>query len=155
MPDNDIARSLIDVLRLFASAAGSAGSPPASTSTGSAPGASREGRLENDRLELLGQLFLVWMASGVRYWSRAAEIWARALPPLARALAEPRGPEQAGEAQRVLIDELRSCLRALAELPIDEARRVQAELEALVRGSNAQDASPSDAHWQRRWKAKD
>jgi len=159
LPD-DLMRSLVDAMRLLASTGGPGA---ASAETGTSPNG--DDRAGGDAAQLLGRLSLVWMTSGIRYWARAAEIWARALPSLARALADSgaAGATSAGagaserpaEARKILIDELRACLRLLAELPVDEGRRVQAELEAVLRGAGEEPSGPADQPWRRRWKAKD
>src|SRR5262245_16327095 len=94
--------------------------------TGAAGRATPGGTGAGDALQVLNQLVLTFTASGLRYWGRTAELWAKALPSMVQALAEMRGrPEVSREAWRVLLDELRVYARDLAELPALEARRLQ------------------------------
>ena len=103
------------------------------------------------------------LASGLRSWSRMADVLARELPAIARALVEQPSPSPTSpEARAALVDDLRSRLRALAELPLQESRLLGAELDAIVAAiwpaPAPADGSPRDAngggpYW-RRWEVK-
>ena len=102
-------------------------------------------------IQLLGRVMVAYATGGLRYWGRMAEIWARALPSMGRAFAE-RGVDSSTS----LTDDLRTYLRELAELPAQEARRFQAELEKVLRGDPPRESEPpagDDAPW-RRWEVK-
>jgi hypothetical protein len=102
-------------------------------------------------LGVVGQVGGAFMASGLRYWSRLAEVWMRVLPTLYAAAAQ--GPAADGDGAAALGDDLRAALRELAELPCQESRRLQAELDRIV-SPGATAAPDPDAPYWRRWDAK-
>jgi hypothetical protein len=105
-------------------------------------------------LGVMGQVGGAFVASGLRYWARLAEIWTRAMPALALATARAPGSRDGGaEAGAALTDELRAVLRELADLPCQESRRLQAELDRLTT-SGAAPVPDADAPYWRRWDAK-
>src|SRR5262249_62326369 len=103
------------------------------------------------------QVILMCAAGGFRYWARTAEVWSQALPLIVAALAD--GDSQPGGDQvtrRARVDELRRALRELADVPADEARRLQQALERLLfrlGPATATGAPDADTYW-RRWDAK-
>lgn len=107
--------------------------------------------------QVVSQAILMCAASGFRYWARTAEIWSQAVPLIVAALAD--GDSQPGRDQTtsgVRVDELRRALRELADVPADEARRLQRALEHLLfrLGPAAAPGTPdAEAYW-RRWEAK-
>ena len=112
----------------------------------------------DDTLVLFAQLYFACLTSGLRYWSRVAETWTRIAPTLARALAGMNGePGGSAEARAVLLEELRAALRELAQLPAEEWRTLEAELERLGSGRPAgpqgEDRAGGGPYW-RRWEAK-
>lgn len=107
--------------------------------------------------QVVSQAILMCAASGFRYWARTAEIWSQAIPLIVAALTDgdsQPGRDQATDVARV--DQLRRALRELADVPADEARRLQQSLERLfVRLGPATTTGTPDAemYW-RRWDAK-
>jgi hypothetical protein len=110
-----------------------------------------------DGAQVVSQVILVCAASGFRYWARTAEIWSEAVPLIVAALADGDsrpGGDQATSGARV--DELRRALRELADVPADEARRLQQALEHLLfrlGPATATGAPDAETYW-RRWDAK-
>lgn len=144
--------SLADILRIAGAAP-----PGASTVPPSAPASEPAPVDPIDVAQFLGQAWVAYMASGLRYWSRVADAWVRAMPPIARAVAESVGaqaPDPEGRAK--LLDELRARLREIAESPAEEARVLQAELErvaASVWPAPPPEPGQEGQYW-RRWDAK-
>jgi hypothetical protein len=96
-------------------------------------------------------------ASGFRYWARTAEVWSQAVPLIVAALAD--GDSQPGRDQATSgarVDELRRALRELADVPADEARRLQQALERLLfrLGPATATGKPDAETYWRRWEAK-
>jgi hypothetical protein len=140
-------RALEEMFRLMMSGGASAPERPAAPGAiGAPPGPAAPA------LGLVGQVGGAFMASGLRYWSRLAEIWMRTMPALIGAAARP--PDGgAGGAAAALRDDLRAALHELAELPCQESRRLQAELDRIVSGGAAPAPEPEAPYW-RRWDAK-
>jgi hypothetical protein len=81
----------------------------------------------------MAQASLAWMRSGFSYWRGWAEIYASHYPVMMQSLqAMTADPGRWQEARGVLIDNLRAYLREMAELPWQESRRLQAELEKIA-----------------------
>jgi hypothetical protein len=121
----------------------------------SEPGAPRYTEI----LRLGGQVMLACAASSFRFWGRSAEIWGKAFPLMMETLTVANGRPKDGVAETsTALDEIRAVLRELTEVPGQESRRLQAELEQIVLG-NAPPGAPesppdaADAYW-RRWEAK-
>lgn len=122
---------------------GGDGNPP-----GVPPGA-------GDVVQFMSQAYIAYLTSGLRYWSRLTEVWAKVLPPLAGGVAEvSTGNASRPEARAVLIDEVRACLRELAEMPQQEARLLQAQLEKIAGALWPEQDKSEDGRYWRRWKAK-
>jgi hypothetical protein len=121
--------------------------------------AAAPGNSSSDGLQVLSQVALALAASGMRYWGRSAELWAKGMPVLVQGFAQMTTGQQDGgrEACRTLLDELRAYVRELAELPAQEARRLQADLDRIAGAwpSGAPPGGPQhpDAPW-RRWDVK-
>ena len=107
--------------------------------------------------QFLGQAAISFTASGLRYWGRMLELWGAAIPSLARALADSARGASAAGGERALVDELRAQLRQLAELPSQELRRLQVDLDILAatldRRARAEGRDNPEEYW-RRWEAK-
>jgi len=100
------------------------------TSTGASPAGVSQAA---DMSPAIAQAGLVAAASTVRYWRALAELHGRYRSSLMHAVAD-RGTGQAGvspEDCRVLADELRAFLRKVGDAAMQEARRLQHELEAV------------------------
>ena len=87
-----------------------------------------------DMSPAIAQAGIVAAASTLRYWRTLAELQARYHSSLMQAVAE-RGTEQAAAASpadsRLLADELRAFLREVGDAAMQEARRLQHELEQV------------------------
>lgn len=110
-------------------------------------------------VRLTGQVMLACAASSLRYWGRSAEVWGKTLPLLIEAVTTANGQPKDGIAgTSTALDEMLSMLRERAEMPGQESRRLQAELEQIVLG-HASPAAPevppdgTETYW-RRWEAK-
>jgi hypothetical protein len=79
------------------------------------------------------ELHLAVVNSGYRYLGRWAEISARRYPELARALASTDADGAAGPALGATLDSIRGFMREMAELPLEESKRLQSEIEAIFR----------------------
>ncbi|HZD05881.1 MAG TPA: hypothetical protein VE173_13220 [Longimicrobiales bacterium] len=91
---------------------------------------------------------LAAVASGFRYLQRWAELSGRAYPLAIRALGGKGsgGGEELGAA----LDELRKTLREMAELPLQESRRLQADLAGVWKMQAPEPAPGEDEPPQRR-----
>ncbi len=118
-----------------------------STASGAAPGPAGLG------LEALGEVSGAFLASGLRYWSRLGEMWIRAWPVLLRAATRAPAGAGADAEAAALADDVRAVLRELADLPCQESRRLQAELDRIT-AAGAIPAPDPDAPYWRRWDAK-
>jgi hypothetical protein len=120
-------------------------------------GVGRAGAQLDGAAQVVSQAILMCAASGFRYWARTAEIWSQAVPLIVAALAD--GDSQLGRDQATSaapVDELRRALRDLADVPADEARRLQQALERLFfrLGPATTTGTPDAENYWRRWDAK-
>lgn len=76
--------------------------------------------------ERLTAAHLAAVASGFRYLQRWAELSAKAYPLAVRAMA--RTGSEGGKDLGTTLDDLRKTLREMAELPLQESRRLQEDL---------------------------
>lgn len=123
-------------------------SPPAAADT-EAPGlgAGTDAASFPQNKALLGfmnQAFLVFATSGVRYWTRSMQTYAKCFPELYGLLTAKNSRNLADTGvQRILLDRLRAMLRELADLPGQESRWMQAELakleEQMLSGASRQE----------------
>jgi hypothetical protein len=105
-------------------------------------------------VQFLAQAWLAYLGSGLRYWSQLADAWARTAPALLRTLADGDTSAKHPEARAVALDELRGRLRELADIPSQESRLLQAELDRIAAGLWPKaDTKPNGPYW-RRWEAK-
>jgi hypothetical protein len=113
---------------------------------------------DTDVSSTIARALMVEMTSTLRYWRGLADVYSRHQGTLMQAAARrTMAPSPNLEAEnRLLVDGLRAFLREVAEVAMQEARRLENELEqigdALAHGTGQPD--PSAAH-RRRWKAKD
>lgn len=79
------------------------------------------------------ELHLAVVTSGYRYLGRWAEISARRYPEFARALAATNTDAgvQRGAVGETL-DSIRAFMREMAELPLEESKRLQTEIEGIL-----------------------
>jgi hypothetical protein len=105
-----------------------------------------------DIASFLGQTWMVAASSGLRYWSRLAEMYGEHQAGLLQALMSNGLSE---DERRAMIDELRAYVRDLGEVSLQEARVLQSELERLSHGLATAAALGSErAPHRRRWRAK-
>ena len=106
---------------------------------------------------MLIQMWLICATSTLWYWRDLTEVYARYQPMLMRpvALRPTAQPSALKSEDRALADELRACLREISDVAVQEARRLQGELERIGEGvaRGLQQGAPE--FYQRRWKAKD
>jgi hypothetical protein len=101
---------------------------------------------------------MVGVTSTLRYWRGLAGVYARHQGILVRAAAlRTMVPSLGSEAEnRLLVDELRAFFREVGEVAMQEARRLESELEqvgeTLAHGKEKPEPS---AAYRRHWKAKD
>ena len=86
-----------------------------------------------DMRQRMLELHLAVVNSGYRYLGRWAEISARRYPELARALASSNTDAAKGTALGATLDSIRGFMREMAELPLEESKRLQSEIEAIFR----------------------
>jgi hypothetical protein len=141
---------MAEFARLFA--AGRFGASSEGTSAGhERPPATPDTR---DIFQFLAQAWLAYVASGLRYWSQLADAWARTVPAVARVLTDGDAAAKRPDGRAVAIDDLRSRLRELADIPSQESRVLQAELDRIASGLWPKtDAKPDGPYW-RRWETK-
>jgi hypothetical protein len=101
---------------------------------------------------------MVGMASTLRYWRGLAGVYGRHQSTLMQATAGrmmARSPVSEAD-NRLLVDDLRGFLREIGDVAMQEARRLESELEkigeALAHGTEQSDPL---APYRRRWRAKD
>jgi hypothetical protein len=110
-----------------------------------------------DLSSLMAQTWLICATSTLRYWRDLADVYARYQQALMRSAAPPATPQPLtpDSEDRVLADELRACLREIGDVAVQEARRLQTELERIGE-TVARGFEPGVSElYQRRWKAKD
>jgi hypothetical protein len=94
--------------------------------------------------------------SGLRYWSKLAQIYGTHQVNIARSLsASVSDPTRADKERLVLIDEVRAYLREVGDLSVQEARALQSELEKLAaEAAAAASGAEGTSEYKRRWKMK-
>ena len=128
-----------------------------SAPTSPAPGDFADG---TDVSSPIVQALMVGVTSTLRYWRGLAGVYARHQGILMRAAALPtmaRSQESQAE-DRLTVDELRAFFREVGDVAMQEARRLESELEkvgeTLAHGTGQDQPGPSEIY-RRRWKAKD
>jgi hypothetical protein len=131
-----------------------AGASPSESSTQSEAGEST-GRSEGTPGDGLSELSLLWVQSGLRLWTRCAEVWVKLGLAAAQNIGRTQTEAGAGEdARNALITELRSALRELTTVSSQEARRLDAELEKLERRGRPENPGDEPGPYWRRWEVK-
>jgi hypothetical protein len=147
---NQAQLGLAELIRRL-SAGGAASADPSAAAGGLSPGAAFVGF---DVLRFMGLAWFACLTSGLRSWSRAAEMLSRELPSLARAVGEvPSGPGSP-EAHAVLLDEIKGRFREFMEIPGEESRALQVELEKIVAAIWPSASPTAEGPYWRRWEAK-
>ena len=128
-----------------------------SAPTSPAPGDSADG---TDVFSPIAQALMVGVTSALRYWRGLAGVYARHQGILMRAAAlrtTARSQESQAE-YRLMVDELRAFFREVGDVAMQEARRLESELEkigeTLAQGTDQDQPRPSE-NYRRRWKTKD
>ena len=109
-------------------------------------GGSRSRARDKELLGLVNRACVLMSASALRWGMRSAEIWAALAPALLQ-------QAQAGADRSALVEELRARVRELAEIPAEEARALQLELDRLFDDTQP-GGDPGAGSYRRRWKAK-
>ncbi len=149
----DLGRSLAEILRLIAAAQTT--TPDGPPTSGNVRKPVDVGPDVADIFQFLSQAWLAYVSSGLRYWSRMADAWVKALPSLARTFAAVEGSSPSDpNARAVVVDELRAWLRDLADYPSQESRLLQAELDKLATALWPTSDSSQDGSYWRRWETK-
>lgn len=125
------------------------------------PGHSGTARPDDERaapqvlLDFAAQASMACLNSGVRCWQRMAALSGNSSASIGRTLMEMQAQPPAGEdAQGRLRDALRAYFREIADVPSQEAQRLQAELAHLEQQFwPSADAQPDSPYW-RRWGVK-
>jgi hypothetical protein len=99
-----------------------------------------------DNSQRMWRLYMAFVNSGYRYLARWAEISAKRYPELARALpALNAGRAVSDHEMAVLIDSFRAYLREMAELPLEESKRFQGEIDAIMERAEGKAAAQKKA----------
>ena len=106
-------------------------------------------------LDLLARASSVCMNGGFRYWKRWADTYSSFYPVINRSVAAmDSDPSKSGEARGILVDTLRAYLREMVDLPYQESRRLQAELEEIIRKLTPTPDGEQEEAYRRRWSVK-
>ncbi|HEY6344061.1 MAG TPA: hypothetical protein VIY49_21405 [Bryobacteraceae bacterium] len=99
-----------------------------------------------DNSQRVWRLYMAFVNSGYRYLARWAEISAKRYPELARALpALNSGRAVSDHEMAVLIDSFRAYLREMAELPLEESKQLQGEIDAIMHRAEGEAAGKKKA----------
>jgi hypothetical protein len=86
-----------------------------------------------DAAKRMSQLYMAFMNSGYRYLARWAEISVKRYPEFAMLSAGMNANRTITEDEMAaLVDSLRAYLREMADLPLEESKRLQAEIDAIM-----------------------
>ena len=86
-----------------------------------------------DAAQQMARLYTIFVNSGYRYLARWAEISARRYPEFAALSGGMMASRTVTDAEMAaLVDSLRAYLREMSELPVEEAKRLQSEIDAIV-----------------------
>lgn len=144
---NDPMNSAFDMFRMMANAAQAFSRFPGAAAP-NAPGSS------GDAQQVM-QLYLAFVNSGYRYLARWAEISARRYPEFAETMAAMNAqPKENAHRMRALLDSVRAYMREMAELPLEESERLQAEIEKILKVDTGAPASEPKARPRARRRAK-
>lgn len=147
--------NIVDELLRLMRMAGEAGAPAPPGKRGEPPALGSLAADSGNVFGFLGQVYVLFMISGFRYWMRSAEVWGRVVPAIVGRLQKLSNNSGGGdEARAALIDELRASLRELAELPGQESRVLQAELDRLAGTMSPRTDGDKAGPHRRRWEVK-
>jgi hypothetical protein len=86
-----------------------------------------------DAAQRMSQLYLAFVNSGYRYLARWAEISIKRYPEFAVLSAGLNANRTITEDEMAaLVDHLRAYLREMADLPVEESKRLQAEIDSIM-----------------------
>ena len=109
---------------------------------------------------LLASMALIYTAGSLRAWQRVIDVWMRAMPMIARSLADSAASGgRRSDAAVAVHDQICALARELVEAPYQEAHRALAELEKMFDGFRGRvsqvttPAAPQGEYW-RRWEVK-
>jgi hypothetical protein len=141
-----------EIFRQMAAASLTTGQLGAQTSAAPA----RPSAFDEAQRRLLLQLYLAAINSGCRYMMRWAKISGEYYPELAQALlATIADPAGRGRELGATIDGLRAFLREMAELPLDESKRLQTDIEAILAAGGSEGETTPAAPPKRRARVKE
>lgn len=110
-----------------------------------------------DAAKRMQQLYMAFANSGFRYLARWAEISVKRYPEFTKLSSSMNARRAVTDAELAsLVDNLRAYLREMADIPIDESKRLQAEIEAImaVKASGAATAAQAPVPPKRRARTK-
>ncbi len=122
------------------------------------PPGSHDHPRDGDLSSLMMQTWMICATSMLRYWQDLTDVYARHQPALIQVVARRATPRPSTpEAEdRLLADKLRACLREIGDVAVQEARRLETELERVSEAVAREFDQPGASEfYQRRWKAKD
>jgi hypothetical protein len=113
------------------------------------------GAAPTDNAQRLAQLYGTFVNSGYRYLARWAEISVKRYADFAQTLASINATPKGSEPQmNAMMDSLRGYLREMAELPLEESKRLQAEIEAIMEPAASVSGAAAKESGKRRARAK-
>jgi hypothetical protein len=123
-----------------------------------ASGSSDPAAGDTDLASLMVQTLMIGTASTLRYWRDLVGIYVKHQPALMQSLAR-RAMTQSSTPETedlLLVDPLRACLREIGEVAVQEARRLETELEQIGEAvARTVDEPSAPTTYRRRWRAKD
>ena len=148
--NRDPMNSAFDMYRMMAAAAEACTRYPWAdvAGAGSAPA---------DAARRMQQLYMAFTNSGYRYLARWAEISVKRYPEFTKLSSGMTASRVVTDAElAALVDSLRAYLREMADIPVDEAKRLQSEIETIMAAKppDAASASATQAPPKRRARAK-
>jgi hypothetical protein len=147
----------LSVLQTWAQQTGEATARPGQETAVDPLSPSSEIPQDRDLSSWMMQTWLICATSTLRYWRDLTDVYARYQPVLIRSAAPRATPQPLtpGSEDRVLADEVRACLREIGDVAMQEARRLQTELERIGEAVARGIEPGMSEFYQRRWKAKD
>jgi hypothetical protein len=113
---------------------------------------------EADLASLMAQALMVGAASALRYWRGLVGIYGKHEPALMQRLARPAMTQSSTPETEdpLLVDALRALLREIGTVAVQEARRLETELEQIGEAvAHGLDEPGAAGAYRRRWKVKD
>ena len=87
-----------------------------------------------DMAVFMSKAYIASLYVGLHYHSRSAQIYADCYANFSRSLTQMYlQPKSCAERSNILLDDMAACLREMANLPFQEARVLQAEIEKILR----------------------